>query len=197
MADNDLAWLDEIIDEILSEKCEPLPPSNAVCHICGEYFPLPPVLRPNGAPYWLEQNLCIWCEYNQHVKELAHALGKSESWVRNYCEKERTTLSQNQWDSVLAYWGHKCAVCGKSADMWTVLAQDHWIPFSKGGETSVLNIVPLCHSKQGSNGLCGCNNSKKDTMPTVWLLNKFGKRKAHVIASRIDAYFEWVLQQDL
>jgi len=61
---------------------------------------------------------------------------------------------------------------------------------SKGGGTTADNIVPLCSGEDG------CNNSKHNAMPEVWLVLKFGKRKARVILQRILEYFELVKAKD-
>lgn len=101
------------------------------------------------------------------------------------------TMTTSHFELALAYFDYRCAVCGKSADFWTLLAQDHWIPLSKGGATTPQNIVPLCHAKPGAPaGLSCCNNSKHDKLPNVWLNERFGKDRAREISARIEAYFE-------
>jgi len=92
---------------------------------------------------------------------------------------------------MLDYFGHRCAVCGRTADLFTVLSVDHWMPISKGGGTTRDNLVPLCHTKQGcSNGVVSCNGSKNNKLPDDWLAERYDKRKAKQIANRIQAYFD-------
>lgn len=96
-------------------------------------------------------------------------------------------LLPQEWRHCLEYFNHSCAVCGKSADFWTIIAQDHWIPIAKGGGTTKHNIIPLCHSTKDGEG--GCNNSKSDAPPEEWLTRTFGKTKTRAILKRINAYF--------
>lgn len=97
-----------------------------------------------------------------------------------------STFTNENWQSSLIYFDGRCAVCGRPIGLWHTLAQDHWIPLSKGGCYTAANIVPLCH------GINGCNNSKKDRDPYEWLTKRFGPRKAKQITKRIQEYFEWV-----
>lgn len=99
------------------------------------------------------------------------------------------TLTPEQWQQALDYFGGCCAVCGRSPGLWHTIAADHWIPLSKGGGTTADNIVPLCH------GQGGCNNSKHSKDAYAWLLSIFGKRKAKKALTRIEAYFEWMKQR--
>lgn len=101
-----------------------------------------------------------------------------------------TTLTAEQWQRALDYFNGCCAACGRPPGFWHTIAADHWFPLSKGGSTTALNIVPLCHSTGG------CNNSKRDKNAEEWLIDRFGKRKGRAILKRILDYFEWVKQQD-
>lgn len=109
-----------------------------------------------------------------------------------YNARKRTDgagLRSIEWFRAIEYFNGCCAVCGRQLyDLFGehVAAADHWIPFSKGGSSNADNIVPLCH------GIDGCNNSKKNQMPSKWLVRKFGKRKGAEIEARINAYFDWV-----
>jgi len=103
-------------------------------------------------------------------------------------------FTEIQWQKALEYFEHRCAVCEQLPTFWNILARDHWIPLTKGGGYTVANIIPLCHSQK--DGSDGCNNSKLNKDPEHWLISRFGKRKANAILKRINAYFEWVKQQD-
>lgn len=123
-----------------------------------------------------------------------------KSRVRNQRKRARrrslpSTLTVKQWQQCLDYFGHTCAVCGRSRDLWHTLAQDHWIPVAHPDcpGTTALNIVPLCHSKKG--GTDGCNNLKSDMRAEDWIISRFGKHKAAEILRRIASYFEWVKRQ--
>lgn len=101
------------------------------------------------------------------------------------------TLTAQEWQHALNYFNGCCAVCGRQLnDMFGEFkaAMDHWIPLSYKGDdnpgTVATNIVPLCH------GVDGCNNSKHNKLPDVWLKHKFSTRKANEIMKRIQDYFD-------
>ena len=103
------------------------------------------------------------------------------------------TLTAAEWQYAIDYFHGYCAVCGrppKNLFKTRRVNVDHWIPLSKGGGTTADNIVPLCSGEDG------CNNRKGNKDPEVWLVLKFGKRKARVILKRINAYFELVKAKD-
>jgi hypothetical protein len=109
------------------------------------------------------------------------------------------TLSNEQWEQALEYFGYQCACCGQLASELVVLAADHWLPISKPDcpGTVALNIIPLCHARKGHNNKVPCcNNSKGSKDAETWLVERFGEYEANEILSRIEAYFEWVRQQD-
>ena len=60
-----------------------------------------------------------------------------------------STLTSKQWNEIKIKFNNRCAYCGEEKP----LAQDHFIPLSKGGEYTVNNIIPACKN---------CNSSKHD-----------------------------------
>lgn len=98
------------------------------------------------------------------------------------------TLTGADWQFALDYFGGCCAACGRPPGLWHTLAADHWIPISRGGPSTPDNIVPLCNS--GRDGVGGCNNSKHNTLPSDWLIEKFGPRKGRAIQRKIEAFLE-------
>lgn len=107
-------------------------------------------------------------------------------------------FDESQWQRTLEYFNHACAYCGRSADLWTVLAIDHYIPLTSGDCTGTIptNLVPACHAKKGSpDGQTGCNQSKNNRDPIEWAITRFGNRKSKVIISKIATYFDWVVNQ--
>jgi hypothetical protein len=50
--------------------------------------------------------------------------------------------------------------------------------------------LPLCH------GTDGCNNHKFDRDPLKWLGQRIGEVKAFEKLQAIEAYFDWVQQQE-
>lgn len=100
-------------------------------------------------------------------------------------------FTPEQWESALIHFNYRCAVCGSPAGFWTVIAMDHWIPISKGGGTTVTNIVPLCHAKVGNpTGKSCCNNSKGGLMPDEWLSAQYSRRKMNAILKSVQDYFD-------
>lgn len=54
-------------------------------------------------------------------------------------------------DAKLAYWGHRCWLCGDDPTTW-----DHVKPLNKGGPHMLANLRPACRP---------CNSSKSDAWP--------------------------------
>lgn len=102
--------------------------------------------------------------------------------------------TKKDWQFALEHFNNRCAVCGRPTGLWHKLVPDHWIPLNDSRAdnpgTVPTNIVPLCHSF--ALGVGGCNNSKKDKDAIVWLIDKFGKRKAKSIKTRIETFFSKV-----
>lgn len=73
-------------------------------------------------------------------------------------KKLQASLTFEQWENAKEYFLNKCAYCGKEKP----LAQEHFIPVSKGGEYSHNNIVPACKT---------CNSSKRDHDFFKWYPN--------------------------
>jgi 5-methylcytosine-specific restriction endonuclease McrA len=67
-------------------------------------------------------------------------------------------LSGGDWNIILRIFGNMCVYCGSGEE----ITADHFIPISKGGQTTLDNIVPACHS---------CNSSKQDKNPKEWCDN--------------------------
>jgi 5-methylcytosine-specific restriction endonuclease McrA len=99
-----------------------------------------------------------------------------------------------QWQYAVGYFNGCCAACGRQGnDLFGThtLAADHWIPLSHPDclGTVAWNIIPLCH------GEGGCNNSKNDKLPGVWLRENFTDRENMEIMSRTIAYFNDVRER--
>ena len=63
------------------------------------------------------------------------------------------TLTRGEWEAIKVAYKHRCAYCGKKQKR---LTQDHVIPLSKGGGTTMGNIIPACQS---------CNSRKGSNLP--------------------------------
>lgn len=69
----------------------------------------------------------------------------------------KNILTANEWEDILAEFNYSCAYCGKGwHEISGKLAQDHVIPFSRGGTYTKNNIVPACRS---------CNSKKHNKTP--------------------------------
>ena len=114
-------------------------------------------------------------------KSPQHIKGLPDNW----------TLQDEQY--VLAYFEGCCAVCGNSLNgLWHTVSMDHWIPVMADNcpGTIPANMIPLCFGENG------CNNTKSAKKPDVWLIERYGKRKANKIMKRIDAFFQTVRQTE-
>lgn len=116
---------------------------------------------------------------------------------RSKKQGHEATLTANEWQQALDYFGGCCAVCGRAKDFWTVIAADHWIPVSDqrpdNPGTVATNIIPLCHARKGvPAGEPSCNQSKSNKDPVQWLIEKLGKQKANKKLTEIEAYFSLV-----
>jgi hypothetical protein len=99
--------------------------------------------------------------------------------------------AQNNWFFMRLPDGSVVIEHQRPAGLWHQITPDHWIPLASPDCPGTVpeNIIPLCF------GSGGCNNSKKAKDGYEWLLQRYGKRKACVILKRIQAYFEWVKNQ--
>jgi hypothetical protein len=153
-------------------------------------------------------------EYSRSAKTAAQAKAAKRRWNQNNkgynkeyrrthtaelrvsSQRRRTrklalpnTWTVQQWLKCLEYWRYRCAACeSQLRDLFGNVEPhaDHWYPLSKGGPTTVDNMICLCSP---------CNLSKHDKHPEVWLVERFGKRKAAEILKRVTTYFEWAKAQ--
>lgn len=92
------------------------------------------------------------------------------------------------WLNCLEYWHNACAVCGgQLRDLFGNVEphREHWIPLDYKGDdnpgTVPGNMLPLCSP---------CNLSKGSKMPEEWLYERYNRRKAKEILTRIQTYFD-------
>lgn len=158
--------------------------------------------RPEVAAKIKERQPAYAAKYNQSEKGKATLKAKrmrpaTKAWFKTYMARpeirERTnryariavqrrnnkkkllpaTFTSEDWVVALEHFGHRCAYCGTDDP----LAQEHFIPLSKGGGYTPDNIVPACKS---------CNSSKKNKMPEVWCEPDAYERATTYLLSRID-----------
>ncbi len=86
-----------------------------------------------------------------------------------------STFTAGQWTECKAYFKNCCAYCGKKVE----LAQEHYIPVSKGGGYTADNIIPACKS---------CNSSKHDKPMSEWYSKQsfYAKKREKAIAEYLN-----------
>jgi len=95
------------------------------------------------------------------LKQKRRFLEKPEVY-KMYAQKRRAlkeslpaTLTEQEWTYLKETFNNKCAYCGEASD----LAQDHFVPLSKGGPYTIENIIPACKR---------CNSSKRNSDFSEW-----------------------------
>jgi hypothetical protein len=120
-------------------------------------------------------------------KPQVHVVGHSVRRARKLSLPD--TLTPQQWQAALQYWHYACAVCGHEEGFYWTLSADHWIPMTDPAcpGTTAENIIPLCHTKKGSQN--SCNTTKHNRDPKEWLIDRLGPRAARKKLKEIYAYF--------
>lgn len=183
------------------------------CRTCHEHKPLTEFHRQKGSVTGY-RNQCKPCrvvlEEEYRLTHVAQAVARVDQWRLDHPEKQQLlalayanrrrmrlhalpytwTIAEREF--MRGYWSYSCAVCGNQEGFFWTLADDHWIPVTASAcpGTVATNMIPLCH------GTRGCNNSKNDTLPTVWLRRKYEEKKAIKIEKTIAAYFDCVRQHN-
>ena len=89
-------------------------------------------------------------------------------------DRPSNRLFIEDWAMALNYFDNLCAYCGSSAP----LEQDHVVPISKGGSSSIDNIMPACKR---------CNSSKCTTEMLSWY-----KRQPFFNQERLDKILRYL-----
>lgn len=129
---------------------------------------------------------------NQWKKENPESVNASTHRRKARKRSLPNTLTEQDIQHALDYFGNCCAVCGRQLNgFWHTGALDHWIPLNSPDCPGSIptNELPLCH------GLDGCNNKKGDRDPVEWLISRYGKRKASIILTQINVYFASLKQE--
>lgn len=108
-------------------------------------------------------------EYTEDTYELIADTGQKKR------HDDVQDLTEDQWEISLAYFDHRCAYCGKAAE----LTKDHLDPLKNGGKLTFANVVPACKS---------CNSSKKDHQWMAWYQKKkyYDQQKARKITEYVN-----------
>lgn len=150
------------------------------CSECGQTFPDTienfAVYIVNGKQYM--RRICRPC-YREYKK--IYEVGRQTHKTGLYAK----TINRIQWKKCLDYFNNCCAVCGRPRGFFHTIVMDHWIPLSSPDCPGAVvgNIIPLCH------GFEGCNNSKRDSDPIIWLTAHYNKKQSAIIVKRIADYF--------
>lgn len=105
---------------------------------------------------YLKDNKELFKEYHkQYCKEHRDIYNMHNQRYNAKKKQLPNTLTVEQWEECKNHFKGECAYCGKTKP----LAQDHFIPISKGGEYTINNIIPACKS---------CNSSKHDKVFEEW-----------------------------
>lgn len=89
--------------------------------------------------------------YTSDHGRLMSRLGASKTRARWYGLRV-DTITPADWNAILDYFGYRCAYCLVGGP----LQQDHIVPITKGGGTTIDNIVPACgrcNKKKGNRNL--------------------------------------------
>ena len=103
--------------------------------------------------------LCPSCRTKKHLREYQRVVEQNE---RAQAAGLSATLSLKEWLTILEYFSWTCAYCGGDFD-----SIEHYLPISRGGETSAKNCLPACH-------IC---NFKKGNRPPETLERLFGAER--------------------
>lgn len=114
----------------------------------------------------------IGYEYTEITKERMADNGQKKR------HNGESSLTEEEWETALAYFNYRCAYCGDSDEM----TKDHLDPLKNGGELTFSNVVPACRS---------CNSSKKDHQWLSWYQNQYFYDKYK--ANKITDYISFVL----
>lgn len=89
------------------------------------------------------------------------------------------SLTQEQWEFAVEFFGDRCAYCGVKA----YLTEDHLVPLTSDGGRTALNILPACRS---------CNSSKHTMRAYLWIRSRFRPERVQAIEAKIVEYLTLV-----
>lgn len=139
-------------------------------------------------------------EVNQASRKRCYLENPELTWARNERRRAKKLSLPYDWTGgdicrMHFYWQHRCCVCGRTEGLWHRLVHDHWIavndPRADNPGTVVWNMLPMCQSKKGSNGLNDCNRAKSDSDPIEWLTKTLGEKGGREKLAEIERYFAW------
>lgn len=96
-------------------------------------------ISPKGRSTYVEHKEYSIVQVKSRLEEFQR---KKESRSFSYIERGKMTPKLRY--QVLQRDGHRCAICGRSAEDGVTLEVDHIFPVSKGGKTELNNLRTLC-----------------------------------------------------
>ena len=115
----------------------------------------------------------IGLQYRASNEDYRHKNSMRKQLRRDLTKGSAYTLKQ--WTECKNYFNNRCAYCGREEP----LHKDHVMPFIRGGEFSINNIVPSCQR---------CNSSKHDKNVFEWyvLQKYYSKKRESIIAKYLE-----------
>ena len=115
----------------------------------------------NGNPKYRDE--CKEC-YNAKRKE-NRVSSKHSAFVghQKHRGEDNINYTFTEWREAVIFFGGRCAYCGRTMRKGEALTRDHLLPWSKGGKTEQVNIVPACTQ---------CNCSKGNTEWREWYMKQ-------------------------
>lgn len=152
-------------DRICRDCSSPLTPENNKtchgkrCHSCHSKRSAENAKKTGTNKKWRAKNRAYLSEQNRLWFQKNP--GARSAYIQNYRAKHPGThyralvvkpkpgrVTRAEWQERLEEFNHACAYCLRTG---VRLSQDHMIPRTKGGEHSIVNVVPACRS---------CNSQK-------------------------------------
>lgn len=126
------------------------------CVVCGVGFSVCKggLKRPGNGKYCSPQ-----CRHNAlrvyaDKKQMRAAGRRRRDYRKRATQAILGSHTEDEWERLKALAKYRCVKCRKKKR----LTRDHIIPLSKGGDDTITNIQPLCHS---------CNCRKHDKVETL------------------------------
>lgn len=121
----------------------------------------------------------------QYFKEYAEVPENQEKLrVKKARHKQRkrnlpADLTPDQWLGILEKFNHQCCYCGQKVES---LQQDHFIPVSKGGWYTEINIVPACPT-------CNASKNNKDYEDWYQYQSFYDVQREELLLNHIRRYY--------
>lgn len=123
--------------------------------------------REKNTEHYRETNRRWYAEHGKEKQEIERRRRYAKEHpekAREYAQRRKSrkaklesTLTQSEWEQILADYGYACAYCGRAwHEIDGKLEQEHVIPVTQNGGYTATNIVPACGT---------CNRKKFNKTP--------------------------------